>query len=84
MEGKAAGNLIENLGDIGDWVGPGFERGEVNGVGLGVIELSTEAFDLGVEGAEAEVEAFGSADVVVLRGGKAGKAEQVAGSGRGG
>jgi hypothetical protein len=79
VEGEAAGDFVEDLGDVGDRVRPGLEGGEVNGVGVGVIKLSAEAFDFCVEGAEAEVETFGfvAADVVVLDEREPGETEEV-------
>jgi hypothetical protein len=82
VEGVAAGDLVEHLGEVEDGFRPRFKLRELDRVGLCVIELRTAAFNFRVEGLDADLEAagFGTADAVVFHGGKAGECREGVGS----
>ena len=76
VEGVAAGDLVESFGAIHRFW-PRLDGRQLDGVGLRFqIEFSPTFGDFGVEGFDAEVEAFGfgAASAVVFGGGEAGEA----------
>jgi len=67
-----------------DGLGPGFNEGQLDGAGLGVVAgLESATGDFGVEGLEADAEAggFGLAGAIVLSGGESGEAGEGVGVG---
>src|SRR5216684_3890614 len=69
VEGVATGDVVEDLGEVEHGFRPRFKRRELDRMSVCVVQLGTAAFNFGVEGLDAEVEAagFGTADVVVFR-----------------
>ena len=73
---EAGEDLVQDLCVV-DGLGPGFNEGQLDGAGLGVvIGFESAPGDFGVEGFEADAEAggFGLAGAVVLGGGEGGEA----------
>ena len=67
--GDAFAQAVQEAGGVGDGFGPGFELGEVDGIGEAeVFDLGADAGDFFVEGdgADAEVAGFLGADAVVV------------------
>jgi uncharacterized protein YunC (DUF1805 family) len=70
LQVEAGEDVGEDLGTV-DGLGPGFEVREFDSIGLGIVgELGAAASNLGIEGANAQSEAFGfgEANAVVLDG----------------
>jgi hypothetical protein len=82
VEGVAAGDLVEDLGEVEHGFRPRLKLRELERMGVCVIELRTAAFNFIVQGLDADFEAagFGTAEVVVLHRGKAGECGEGVGS----
>jgi len=80
---EAGEDLVQDFLSV-DGLGPGFNEGQLDGAGLGiVVGLESAAGDFGVESLEADAEAggFGLAGAIVLGGGESGKANEGVGVG---
>ncbi len=76
VKGITGGDLVQDFGAIYG-LGPEFDGGQLDGVGLGLeVKFGAVFGDFGVEGFDAEVEAFGfgASGAVVLGGGELGEA----------
>jgi len=78
VEEGAVMDLVEESGRVEDGLGPGFDEGEADFFGFGVIIADAGGFDGVIECAETEAEAFGfgTADEVVVEGVEFGEASQ--------
>jgi len=74
--GVAAEDLVEEGRGVGDGLGPGFDEGQDEVAGVGVVDEEAAFFDVFVEGGDADAEAFGfgAADAAVVEGRECGQA----------